>query len=350
MKKITINSLLALCLICTATVTAQQQELADDSVNETVSVAPPNYETVATVPVSQNRGALVWDNGAHFNIPGSPNISQLQNTTLGQTTLGGGCYNTAVGNFSIADDFTLTSTYEITSIDFYGYQTNAPTAPPAVTGVVLQIWDDDPSGAGTIIYGDLTTDVGTGSAWSDTYRESETSPGTTRAIYIVNAAVTGLTLDPGTYWLDWQFIGDAGLSGPWQPPVVELNVVLPGNAQQSNAGVYGPWLDGGAAADPLDAPFQIYGTEILGVTDMSLEEGVSIFPNPAQNVLNISNRSNISLVSAQVYNIEGRLLQTVDLSDMGTEASLDVSPYAAGVYVVNITGVEGSVSKRFVKR
>jgi hypothetical protein len=345
MKKITINSLLALCLIGTATVTAQQSDEVDGTMVETGTVVYATTSSETPAPATQNRGALVWDNGPHFNIPGSPNISQLQNTTLGQTTLGGG----VSGAFSIADDFTLTATYDISSVDLYGYQTGAPTSPASISGVVIQIWDGDPSGSGSIIYGDFTTNVITGAAWSDTYRESETTPGTNRAIYLVNADLSGLQLGPGTYWMDWQFIGDGAFSGPWQPPVVELNVVVPGNALQSNTGVYAAWEDGGSF-DPLDAPFQIYGTEVLGVGDASLETGVSIYPNPAQNILNISNSSNITLLNAQVYTIQGRLLQSVDLSDMGSEKSLDVSSYAAGVYVVNITGESGSVSKRFVKR
>ncbi|MCW5518334.1 T9SS type A sorting domain-containing protein [Aureitalea sp. L0-47] len=291
------------------------------------------------------RGALVYDNGPHFNIAGNPNISLLQDQTLGQNTLGGG----VSGAFSIADDFTLTATYDITAVDLYGYQTGAPTSPASISGVVIQIWDGDPSAGGSVIYGDFINNVWTGAAWSNTYRESESNPGTGRAIQLVNAELPGgVELAPGTYWIDWQYIGDAAFSGPWQPPVVELDVVVPGNGLQSNNGVYATWADTGDGS-PLDAPFQLYGTEVLGVDDQAINNAVSVFPNPAVNEINISSNG-LNLQNAEIYNIQGRLMQTVDLSSMGTQETVNIASYSAGVYLVKINGDNGSATKRFVKR
>jgi hypothetical protein len=343
MKKI-IYVFIAFCTAVSFNVTAQSADLEATS----TEVAPGDRQMGNPLGHELNgtRGALIYDNGPHFNVAGSPNISLLQDQTLGQNTLGGG----VSGAFSIADDFTLTSTYDITAIDLYGYQTGAPTSPASIQGVVIQIWDGDPSGGGTVIFGDFVTDVLVGAAWSNTYRESETNPGTTRAIQLVQAEVTGLTLDPGTYWIDWQYIGDAAFSGPWQPPVVELDVVVPGNALQSNGGTYGPWLDSGANLDPLDAPFQLYGTEVLGVNDQVINSAVSLFPNPALNEITISNSTGVSLEKAEIYNIQGRLMQTVDLTSMDTQETVNIASYSAGVYLVNIHGLNGSATKRFVKR
>ena len=162
--------------------------------------------------------------------------------------------------------------------------------------------------------------------------------------------MSGLELAPGTYWLDWQYIGDGAFSGPWQPPVVILDAVYPASGGlQSNNGVYGAWTDSGTA-DPLDAPFQLYGTEVLGVDDQAINNAVSVFPNPAVNEIRISNSNGLNLQNAEIYNIQGRLMQTVDLSSMGTQETVNIASYAAGVYLVKINGANGSATKRFVKK
>jgi hypothetical protein len=343
MKKI-IYVFIALCTAVSYNVTAQSADVENTSTE--VNVGDRQMGEPLGQEFKGTRGALVYDNGPHFNVAGNPNISLLQDQTLGQNTLGGG----VSGAFSIADDFTLTATYDITGIDLYGYQTGAPTSPASISGVVVQIWDGDPSAGGSVIFGDFINNVWTGAAWSNTYRESETNPGTGRAIQLVNAEVSGLELAPGTYWIDWQYIGDGAFSGPWQPPVVELDVVVPGNALQSNNGAYAPWLDSGANLDPLDAPFQLYGTEVLGVDDQAINNAISVFPNPAVNEIHISNSNGLNLQNAEIYNIQGRLMQTVDLSSMGTQETVSVASYAAGVYLVKINGANGSATKRFVKK
>jgi hypothetical protein len=345
MKKTTLLMSAVFCAAFTLSLSAQSAD------NETVSSEVNLQERTIGQPLGREyrgtRGALVYDNGPHFNVPGNPNISLLQDQTLGQTTLGGGC-SEATG-FSIADDFVLTSSYEITAIDLYGYQTNAPAPYESIQGVYIRIWDDDPSAGGNVIFGDLSTNVVNAVAYSNTLRHSESNPGTTRGIQLVSAEVNGLQLDAGTYWIEWQYIGDGAFSGPWQPPVVELDVVVPGNAQQSDSGAFGPWVDG-QSADPLEGPFQLYGTEILGVDDVAIDEAVQLFPNPVQDNLGIVNNSQLRLISAEIYNMRGTLVQTIDLSDMSREFSANVASLRAGVYLVNIQGEKGSVTKRFVKR
>jgi hypothetical protein len=338
MKKITQLAAFAFVAAFFAETQAQQVENENGvTINVTSTSEPATSNT-------QNRGALIYDNGPHFNVPGSPNISLLQNTTLGTNTLGAG----VSGDFSIADDVTLTATYDVTSVDLYAYQTGAPTSPASINFAALQVWDGDPSGSGTVIWGDLTTDILDNIVWSDTYRESETTPGTGRAIFRITVNTTGLQLAPGTYWLDWAYAGDAAFSGPWQPPVSEFDVPPAGNALQSNLGTYTPSLDTGVDAYPLDFPFQMYGAEVLGVNDNTLSSQVSVSPNPAVNTVTISNRSNINLSTVQIYNIEGKLLQTVSVD--GSSTTLDISSLASGIYMVKISSEQGIATKKLIKR
>tara|TARA_R110002049_G_scaffold80597_1_gene205005 strand:- start:358 stop:1371 length:1014 start_codon:yes stop_codon:yes gene_type:complete len=337
MKKITLCAVMAFGAVFFTNVNAQQVENEDGvTINVTTTVDP-------VVNNVQERGALIYDNGPHFNVPGNPNISLLQNTALGTNTLGSG----VSGDFTCADDVTLTATYDVASIDLYAYQTGAPTAPASINFVALQVWDGDPSAGGSVIWGDLTTDLLENIEWSNTYRESETTPGTGRAIFRVTATTSGLQLAPGTYWLDWQYAGDAAFSGPWQPPVSELDVPPNGNGLQSNLGTYSPSLDTGTG-DQLAYPFQMYGTEVLGVDDNTLSTQVSVSPNPAVNTVTISNRSNLNLSTVEIYNIEGKLLQNVNVD--GSATTLDISALASGIYMVKISSEQGSTTKKLIKR
>lgn len=201
---------------------------------------------------------LAYSSGPYFNIPGTPDISRLENTTLGMTTLGAGVQ--VLNNNRIAEDIILADDYDVTELVFYAYQTGAPTSPPTINEINVQIWDGDPTvGGSTVIWGDNTTNVLNTVAWSNAYRDSETSPGDTqRAIYRLTVDATGLSLPAGTYWVDWQ-IGGTLASGPWQPPVSILGQNTTGNAMQNLAGAgFNPLLDGGSGT-ALGAPIEVYG-------------------------------------------------------------------------------------------
>ena len=65
--------------------------------------------------------------------------------------------------------------------------------------------------------------------------------------------------------------------------------------------------------------------------------------------MNIGNSTNIQLERAAIYDINGRLIQTVDLSAMSTEASVNVAHLASGVYMVQLQAENGQAIKRLVK-
>lgn len=79
----------------------------------------------------------------------------------------------------------------------------------------------------------------------------------------------------------------------------------------------------------------------------SLEAGISVYPNPARDVLNVVIESNVQspMFSAEVLNATG---QVISISYLTSPISnLDVSDLAAGVYFLRISTEEGNVSKRF---
>jgi hypothetical protein len=95
--------------------------------------------------------------------------------------------------------------------------------------------------------------------------------------------------------------------------------------------------------------FELTVESILGVNDNALNTAISMYPNPAQEYVTIANGSNIQLDNAMIYDVNGKLISTIDLHNMGSEKVIDVSYLASGVYMVQITSDTSSVMKRLLK-
>ena len=88
---------------------------------------------------------------------------------------------------------------------------------------------------------------------------------------------------------------------------------------------------------------------LLGNEDNELSSAIALYPNPAGEQVTISNSSNIALETAMIYDLNGKLVSQINLQDMQSERVIDVSSYATGVYMVQITGEQSSVVKRMIK-
>ncbi|AFL81783.1 peptidyl-prolyl cis-trans isomerase (rotamase) - cyclophilin family [Aequorivita sublithincola DSM 14238] len=90
-------------------------------------------------------------------------------------------------------------------------------------------------------------------------------------------------------------------------------------------------------------------TQPLSINDLDANESsYTIYPNPAKNQFTLY--SDASLEKLTIYDMRGRMLSNVDLSEMSREKTVDISSLASGVYIVRITGNEGSVVKNLVKQ
>jgi hypothetical protein len=219
----------------------------------------------------------LYDNGPFVTAegvgPGGTDYSELQDASLGMGTYGAGCQVSA-GN-SIADDFEVTETWNIDSFTFFSYQTGSGNT-STLNDVRVQIYDGDPSAGGTVIWGNLTTNLMTSTSWTNAYRVLESAPDVARPIMEIVADVTGLQLNPGTYWVE-MMIGGTGASGPWAPAVTIVGQTTTGNSIQHTSTGWAPLLDVG----PQGLPFVINGTGGVQATN---DVGVSAIPQPVTGV------------------------------------------------------------------
>ena len=94
--------------------------------------------------------------------------------------------------------------------------------------------------------------------------------------------------------------------------------------------------------------FDLTVESVLGVNQNSLDAGIALYPNPASNVVNLVNKTDIALDTMMIYDINGKLVNQVSLTTMQGEKAVDVSSLATGVYVVRIIGNNASTVKRLI--
>ncbi len=182
--------------------------------------------------------ADTYDNGALITHPGGgpggADASRLQSTSLGMSTLGFTASD--AGAFRLADDFTATAPgWTINTVTLFGYQTGSTTT-STFDVVRLQIWGNGaPNAGGTVIYGDTTTNRFGSTAFTNIYRDTETTVANNqRPIMATTSAAIALTFGAGTYWIDYQ-LGGTLASGPFSPPTTILGQVSGSCSPNCNA-------------------------------------------------------------------------------------------------------------------
>lgn len=84
--------------------------------------------------------------------------------------------------------------------------------------------------------------------------------------------------------------------------------------------------------------------EILGNNDNALSQ-VSIFPNPAQDILNVSVPSTVKINSAVLFDVLGK-----DTGLTLSNGTINTSSLARGVYILNIQTDRGAITEKIVKQ
>lgn len=136
----------------------------------------------------------------------------------------------------------------------------------------------------------------------------------------------------------------AGNGGPGGQGTVLLKIktkdnILPGSSVTNNIIVNFEY----------DAPIVVAGSPTtfanLQVASSQLDKSITVFPNPVTSIVNVSGKNSIQ--SVQVYDVQGRLLQTTLGND--TNYAIDISNKTNGVYFLKITSDKGMKVERVVK-
>jgi len=240
-------------------------QVVTDQVDDEVIIGPQSNEFVNVVKDMTLR-ALFYSNSRNLADPykitralghcGTNGSATDLQTALGLTIYGFGCQFS--GPNALADDFVLCGQSTIQQIAFYLYQTNATS--PTINRIDYAIMTTNPLGQPPPTW---TTVTAPPVSFVTVYKKQDIDAPTaacTRRLQKVTITLSPpVTLAAGQYWLAWR-AGGTLTSGPWQPPVVFLNLPnKPGaNGLQSSLGAnFAPALDG---VYPQDLIFELYGT------------------------------------------------------------------------------------------
>lgn len=89
-------------------------------------------------------------------------------------------------------------------------------------------------------------------------------------------------------------------------------------------------------------------SEVLSTSDFTASK-FSVYPNPANDIVTISNDANFAINAVTVSDLNGRTVKSVKLNGESS-AQVNVSDLAAGIYMMDISSDQGTATKKIVKK
>ena len=83
---------------------------------------------------------------------------------------------------------------------------------------------------------------------------------------------------------------------------------------------------------------------VLSVEEFSLENSVSIYPNPTNDIITVDVANAINVNSLEIFNIVGKRVMKTN-----TAGTVDLSDLNAGVYMLRVQTDEGVVTKKVIR-
>lgn len=147
--------------------------------------------------------------------------------------------------------------------------------------------------------------------------------------------------------LDYQ--GDITVATDICTPNITATTQSPSAGTQLPVGVHeitlSALLENGSV---VSCTFEITVEEILGLEDNSILSSLVLYPNPTVGTVYLSNPENLELESLSIYDMTGRLIKWVDLKDMGTEQSINISELSASIYFAIIQDSQSKLVKQLI--
>jgi len=93
----------------------------------------------------------------------------------------------------------------------------------------------------------------------------------------------------------------------------------------------------------------VFEDRLLDVDDASsLDSGIRVFPNPATNQITLSYAGDQRLTHATIIDLNGKILNTIDLTNFDQSRSINTGTLATGVYFIRVQSVNSTVVKRLL--
>ena len=94
--------------------------------------------------------------------------------------------------------------------------------------------------------------------------------------------------------------------------------------------------------------FQLDVQQTLGANGQQDFASVVLYPNPADSIVFLSNPKQMDLSEVTIYDLTGKIVNVLDLTNMGLEISIDISALANAEYLLVIKGEQGTSTKSLI--
>ena len=76
---------------------------------------------------------------------------------------------------------------------------------------------------------------------------------------------------------------------------------------------------------------------------------LTVYPNPATDLLNVKTNNSDTINAVQVIDLNGRQVMTKSFNNV-SDAQINVNDLSAGMYLINITSGDTVETKKFLKQ
>jgi len=90
-------------------------------------------------------------------------------------------------------------------------------------------------------------------------------------------------------------------------------------------------------------------TGLVGVRDIALLDGISVYPNPTRDAVYLNIPLSITSVTVDVVNLQGQLVFTQDVVSSSSPVVLNLNTVQAGVYFLKMNAKEGTKTFKITK-
>jgi len=99
-------------------------------------------------------------------------------------------------------------------------------------------------------------------------------------------------------------------------------------------------------SDQIVATFVFNLDRVLSVEGVSLENNISIYPNPCKGTIHIRNLGNNFIKSAEIYSTTGRKLK--EFNNITNQKLLSFNSLKSGIYFLKLYFSEGNITKKLI--
>lgn len=91
-------------------------------------------------------------------------------------------------------------------------------------------------------------------------------------------------------------------------------------------------------------------SEPLSIADSDfIKDHIKVYPNPSDGMITLKKTALVDLERADIHDLNGRLIQSINLSDMSVEMRIGINTLSSGVYFMKVMSTEGQGVIKLIK-